>query len=60
MRLSSVIENDIAALETAHRGYLLTAGIPRRTSNAAKTFFKERIEDLTAALIRTTRGNASA
>src|SRR3954471_4122864 len=24
MRLSSVIENDIAALETGHRGYLLT------------------------------------
>src|SRR6266550_8548296 len=27
MRLSSVLENDIAALETGHRGYLLTGNV---------------------------------
>jgi PAS domain S-box-containing protein len=52
MRLSSVIENDIAALETAHRGFLLTAG-----TNASEAFqqrrdaIKGRIDDLTGLIL---------
>ncbi|MDQ6626282.1 MAG: CHASE3 domain-containing protein, partial [Verrucomicrobiota bacterium] len=54
MRLSSVIENDLAALETNHRGYLLTGdnifveGFEQRRQG-----IKERIEDLTALILDT-------
>ena len=51
MRLSSLIENDIAALETGHRGFLLTgkpdylAGFERRKASIEKD-----IQDLTRQL----------
>src|ERR1700682_3620215 len=45
MRLSSVIENDIAALESVHRGFLLT-GKPVYTEsfNRNKELIKGRVE----------------
>lgn len=52
MRLSSVIENDIAALETTHRGYLLTGD-----ANFLSVFeqrrdaIKQRVEDLTSLIL---------
>ena len=51
MRLSSVVENDIAALENAHRGYLLNLG-PEYFENfeRRKNLFQQHSEDLTAAL----------
>nr|MBA2431677.1 CHASE3 domain-containing protein [Chthoniobacterales bacterium] len=52
MRLSSVIENDIAALETGHRGYLLT-GEPSyfQGFEERRVTIKNRIEDLTAFIL---------
>src|SRR5881394_3195228 len=52
MRLSSVIENDIAALETGHRGYLLT-GNPayREAFEQRRDGIKRRIDDLGALII---------
>ncbi len=51
MRLSSVVENDIAALENAHRGYLLNLA-PAYLGNfeRRKDLFQQHSEDLTAAL----------
>lgn len=52
MRLSSVIENDIAALEANHRGFLLSgdpsfsAGFEQRRDG-----IKQRIEELTALIL---------
>jgi PAS domain S-box-containing protein len=52
MRLSSVIENDIAALESGHRGFLLT-GKPAyiESFNQRKDLIKQRIEDLAALIL---------
>jgi PAS domain S-box-containing protein len=56
MRLSSLIENDIAALESSHRGYLLSANedyiAPFETK---REVIKRRIEDLTALILDTPR-----
>src|ERR1700759_3940813 len=52
LRLSSVVENDIAALETAHRGYLLTGNAAYREELEKRRMgVKERIEDLTALVV---------
>jgi PAS domain S-box-containing protein len=52
MRLSSVIENDIAALESGHRGFLLTAKPAYIDSfNQRKDLIKQRIQDLAALLL---------
>lgn len=52
MRLSGVIENDIAAMESSHRGFLLT-GKPAYfdSFNRRKDLIKRRIEDLTALIL---------
>src|SRR4051812_17666843 len=52
MRLSSVIENDIAALETDHRAFLLT-GNPNYLSpfERRRDLLKERIDNLTALIL---------
>ena len=52
MRLSSVIENDIAALESGHRGFLLT-GKPAYIDSfdRRKELIKHRVEDLTALIL---------
>jgi PAS domain S-box-containing protein len=47
IRLSSLAENDIAALETAHRGFLLTGKQDYTTSfDRRREMIKRRIEDL--------------
>ncbi|MGI9086844.1 MAG: CHASE3 domain-containing protein [Chthoniobacterales bacterium] len=53
MRLSSVIENDIAALETGHRGYLLT-GNPDylKSFERRRDIIKQRIDDLTGLILK--------
>ncbi len=52
MRLSSVIENDISVLETAHRGYLLT-GNPAALEafETRRQLIKQRIDDLTGLIL---------
>jgi PAS domain S-box-containing protein len=52
IRLSSLIENDIAGLESSHRGYLLS-GSPELLAPYEKKReqIKQRIEDLTALII---------
>ena len=56
MRLSSLIENDIAGLESDHRGYLLSGN-----ENSIEPFekkrdlIKQRIEDLTALILENPR-----
>jgi PAS domain S-box-containing protein len=53
MRLSSVIENDIAALETGHRGFLLTADPAyTQTFEDRRAAIKQRIEDLVALILQ--------
>ncbi len=50
-RLSSVIENDIAALENAHRGYLLTrAPAYRENFDRRKAFLQRHTEELAVLL----------
>jgi PAS domain S-box-containing protein len=47
MRLTSVIENDIAALETSHRGFLLTGKQPFLDPfNRRRDVIKRRIDEL--------------
>src|ERR1700730_14986575 len=56
MRLSSLIENDIAGLESSHRGYLLSGSedyIP--PFETKRDLIKHRIEDLTALILDTPR-----
>jgi PAS domain S-box-containing protein len=56
MRLTSVIENDIAALETGHRGYLLTAdGIYLESFERRRELIKRRVEDLTQLILDSPR-----
>src|ERR1700682_875877 len=52
MRLSGVIENDIAALESSHRGFLLT-GKPAYIDSfdRRRDLIKQRIEDLSALIL---------
>ena len=56
MRLSSVIENDIAALETSYRGFLLT-GQPLflEPFNERREVIKDRVEELTALILDSPR-----
>jgi PAS domain S-box-containing protein len=52
MRLSSLLENDIAALETGHRGYLLTADASYlEPFEHRRDEIKHRVEDLTALIL---------
>ena len=52
MRLSSVIENDIAALESGHRGYLLTGNASYlEPFERRREAIKARIDDLTALIV---------
>jgi PAS domain S-box-containing protein len=52
LRLSSVIENDIAALESGHRGFLLT-GKPSYLDffNRRKDLIKQRVDNLAALIL---------
>ena len=54
MRLSSVLENDIAALEASHRGFLLT-GEPSffESFEQRRDGIKARVDDLTALILNT-------
>jgi len=56
MRLSSVIENDIAALETGHRGFLLT-GQPGYVEpfERRRELIKRRVDDLTRLILDSPR-----
>ncbi|MDQ6656333.1 MAG: CHASE3 domain-containing protein [Verrucomicrobiota bacterium] len=52
MRLSALVENDIAALETSHRGFLLSGDA--RDAEAfehRRGAIKNRVEDLTALIV---------
>jgi len=52
MRLSSLIENDIAALETGHRGLLLTGKSEYITSfERRREGVKRRVDDLTRLIV---------
>src|SRR5437660_2515364 len=52
MRLSSLIENDIAGLESSHRGFLLSgSGELLVPYEKKREQIKQRIEDLTALII---------
>jgi len=52
IRQSSLIENDIAGLETGHRGFLLTGKEEYVTSfNRRSDMIKRRIEDLTGLIL---------
>jgi len=56
MRLSSLIENDIAGLESSHRGYLLSGNEDYVAPFEKKRgLIKQRIEDLTALILDTPR-----
>src|SRR5213082_383360 len=56
MRLSSVIENDIAALETGHRGYLLTGKAEYlEPFERRRDLIKRRVEDLTQLILDSPR-----
>src|SRR5947207_2144022 len=56
MRLSNLIENDIAGLESSHRGYLLSGNEEYITAFEKKRdLVKHRIEDLTALILDTPR-----
>ncbi len=52
MRLSSVIENDIAALESSQRGYLLTGNAAYTDAfTRQRAALKDRIEELTTLIL---------
>ena len=56
MRLSSVIENDIAALETGHRGYLLTGNTDYlEPFERRRELIKRRVEELTMLILDSPR-----
>jgi PAS domain S-box-containing protein len=56
MRLSSLIENDIAGLESGHRGYLLNGNENYIDPFEKKRdLIKQRIEDLTALILENPR-----
>ena len=52
IRLSSLIENDIAALESGHRGYLLSGNeLYIAPFDQKRELLKRRVEDLTALIL---------
>src|SRR5688500_20172352 len=52
MRLSSLLENDIAALETGHRGYLLTGKASYlEPFEGRRELIKTRVEELVALIL---------
>ena len=56
MRLSSVLENDIAALETGHRGYLLTGSVDYlEPFERRRELIKSKVEDLTQLILDSPR-----
>jgi PAS domain S-box-containing protein len=56
MRLSSLIENDIAGLESSHRGYLLSGSEDFLTPFQKKRdLIKNRVEELTALILNNPR-----
>src|SRR5436190_14006989 len=56
MRLSSVLENDIAALETGHRGYLLTGDSSYlEPFGRLREQIKARVDDLTVLILDSPR-----
>jgi PAS domain S-box-containing protein len=56
MRLGSVIENDIAALETGHRGFLLTGeNSYLEPFERRRELIKHRVEDLTVLILDSPR-----
>src|SRR5204863_1050212 len=56
MRLASVIENDLAALETGHRGYLLTGDKSFLESfEGRREMLKHRVESLTVLILDSPR-----
>src|SRR5712671_3762050 len=56
MRLSSLIENDIAGLESSHRGYLLSGNEEYIAPfEKRREIIKHRVEDLTALILDTPR-----
>jgi PAS domain S-box-containing protein len=56
MRLSSILENDIAALETGHRGYLLTGNAEYlEPFDHRRELIKQRVEDLTVLILDSPR-----
>jgi PAS domain S-box-containing protein len=56
MRLSSIIENDIAALETGHRGYLLTGDTQYlEPFERRRELIKRRVEELTMLILDSPR-----
>jgi PAS domain S-box-containing protein len=56
MRLSSLIENDIAGLESSHRGYLLSGNEDfLGPFEKKREIIKHRVEDLTALILDTPR-----
>jgi PAS domain S-box-containing protein len=56
MRLSSVLENDIAALETGHRGYLLTGNAQHLDPfERRRELIKKRVEELTVLILDSPR-----
>ena len=56
MRLSSVLENDIAALETGHRGYLLTGDASYlEPFERRRELIKRRVDDLTVLILDSPR-----
>ena len=56
MRLASVIENDIAALETGHRGFLLTGEASfLEPFERRRELIKHRVEELTVLILDSPR-----
>ncbi|MDQ6807965.1 MAG: CHASE3 domain-containing protein [Verrucomicrobiota bacterium] len=56
MRLSSVIENDIAAMETAHRGFLLTANAGYiEPFEKRRELIRRRVDELTLLILDSSR-----
>src|SRR5207244_13460162 len=56
MRLSSLIENDIASLESGHRGYLLSANENYiEPFEKKRDLIKQRVDDLTELVLENPR-----
>src|SRR5881392_2325447 len=56
MRLSSILENDVAALETGHRGYLLTGDVSYlEPFERRRELIKGRVEELTLLILDSPR-----
>src|SRR3954464_6442718 len=56
MRLSSILENDIAALETGHRGYLLTGSSEHlEPFDRRRELIKRRVDELTLLILDSPR-----